>query len=120
MTQVNPWDPEAQGSDPPFLTAPTALLEDEKYRKILEDDIIATAREQVTACRASGQRREALHDLIVEGNKAGGWGMPPEELEENQLLRDVDTRWSSIFLMVDRLMCLYIVSFKPFSLLIKS
>jgi len=111
LTKVDEEDPEAQGSDEAFLSASDALLADPEYLAALEDDIVALAREQVTTCRASGQRRESLQELIVEGNKAGGWGEQSEELEESELLRDVDTRWSSIFLMIDRLLELYIVSF---------
>jgi hypothetical protein len=80
------------------------------YRDTLEKDIIAAARKLVNACRASGQRREALKNVIVEGNKKE-WFKDEEgkvySLELLGLLRDVDTRWSSILYMIDRLIVNY-------------
>ncbi|KAJ7334844.1 hypothetical protein DFH08DRAFT_666818, partial [Mycena albidolilacea] len=40
-------------------------------------DPVGAARKLVTACRASGQRRETFEKTIMEGNEAGGWGDPP-------------------------------------------
>jgi hypothetical protein len=80
------------------------------YREALEKDIVATARKLVNACRASGQRREALENVIVEGNEKG-WFQNEQgqvySLEILVLLRDVDTRWSSILYMIDRLIVDY-------------
>ena len=48
--------------------------------------------------------------MIKEGNTSNAWGKEDEEdirLREVQLLRDVDTRWSSTFLMIDRVLELY-------------
>jgi hypothetical protein len=79
------------------------------YRAALGADIIGTARKLVTACRASGQRREDLELTIREGNVAGTWvnseGIPLR-LPILQLLRDCETRWSSTFLMLDRVLTL--------------
>jgi hypothetical protein len=80
------------------------------YREALEKDVIAAARKLVNACRASGQRREALENVIVEGNKKE-WFKDEQgrvySLEILVLLRDVDTRWSSILYMIDRLIVNY-------------
>ncbi|KAJ7190457.1 hypothetical protein GGX14DRAFT_382146, partial [Mycena pura] len=60
-----------------------------------------SARSLVTACRASGQRRDAFENTIKEGNKEGGFGDPREVLRVVGLLK-VETRWSATFLMMDR------------------
>lgn len=73
-----------------------------EYRKALLDDIISKVRRFVTTCRASGQRLKKFLDIIREGNKAGGFGNPKILLRVIGLLKDVDTRWSSIFMMTDR------------------
>jgi hypothetical protein len=46
--------------------------------------------------------------VIAEGNKAGIFG--PDGLCEVVLLKDMDVRWSSTFLMIDRVLELYPVS----------
>ncbi|KAJ6614513.1 ribonuclease H-like domain-containing protein, partial [Mycena sp. CBHHK59/15] len=43
-----------------------------------------------------------------EGNTAGGFGEPAEPLRVVTLLKDVDTRWSATFLMIDRLLEQYL------------
>ncbi|KAI0053799.1 hypothetical protein FA95DRAFT_1481369, partial [Auriscalpium vulgare] len=62
-----------------------------------------SCRAAVAACRDSSLRREAFRETIEAGNLAKTW---PEQwgvhLRVLQLLRDVDTRWSSTYLMVDR------------------
>jgi hypothetical protein len=81
-----------------------------EYRDALERDVVGAARKLVNACRASGQRREVLENTIREGNKQG-WFKDKSgssyTLEELVLLRDVDTRWSSILYMIDRLIVNY-------------
>ena len=81
----------------------------EGYRAALTADIIGTARKLVTACRASGQRREDFALTIREGNEARSWTDSegnPLSLPILQLLRDCETRWSSTFLMLDRVVTL--------------
>ena len=81
----------------------------EGYRTALATDIIGVARKLVTVCRASGQRREDFELTIREGNKAGTWKDSkgnPLTLTVLQLLRDCETRWSSTFLMLDRVLTL--------------
>ena len=77
-------------------------MEDTVYRLALQDDPIAQARNTVRAAKASGRRREEFQDTIQEGNKAKRFGSDP--LPESVLLLDVDTRWSSIYVMVDRVL----------------
>ena len=90
---------------------PQSLKDNAAYWKALESDPVAAARSLVTACRASGQRREAFEKTLEAGNKAGGFGTPPEILREVGLLKDVETRWSATFLMIDRLLEQYLVCF---------
>ena len=81
----------------------------EEYRTALAADIIGMARKLVTASQVSGQRREDLELTIREGNQAGSWTDSkgdPLPLPELQLLRDCETRWSSTFLMLDRVLTL--------------
>ena len=62
-------------------------------------DLISKVRGLVVACRASGGRHEDLHAVIVAGNEAKFWDLNPCELP-----CDVDTHWSSVFLMIDRVL----------------
>ena len=89
------------------------------YFDALETDLIGRVRKLVAACRVSSQRRQDLQRIIKEGNVSGEWigkvilprsGDPDGYLRPLQLLRDCETRWSSIFLMIDRFLYLYPVS----------
>ncbi|KAF5372361.1 hypothetical protein D9615_009320 [Tricholomella constricta] len=81
------------------------------YLQSLETDLIGTCRSVVAACRASGQRRQELRRIICEGNERDTWRgeLPNDEkhLKVLQLLRDCETRWSSTYLMIDRIIYLY-------------
>ncbi|KAL1738946.1 ribonuclease H-like domain-containing protein, partial [Schizophyllum fasciatum] len=83
------------------------LFSDIAYQDALKADVIAKARKLIHAVRASGQRREAFEKTIRVQNELGGWGEPPQLLRVVGLLRDVDTRWSSTLIMIDRLLELY-------------
>lgn len=93
------------------------------YAAALKRDLLAVIRSIVAACRASGQRRQELQSIIQQGNASGTfnehmfWRDKEGELlkliPELQLLRDCETRWSSIFLMIERLLILYPVSSQP-------
>ena len=91
------------------------------YRVALEGDVVASARKLVNALRASGQRREALREAILEGNEHG-WYVDDRgvayKLDLLELLRDVDTRWSSTLAMIDRLLVNYPVCLVFISLII--
>ncbi|KII93740.1 hypothetical protein PLICRDRAFT_79070, partial [Plicaturopsis crispa FD-325 SS-3] len=65
----------------------------------LANNPIASCRSLVAQCRASGQRREDFASCIKEGNESGAF-----KLSVWQLLRDVDTRWSSTFFMMNRVL----------------
>lgn len=75
---------------------------------------IALGRAIVQALRSSGKRRDDFDDLISNGN-AKGWfqvGDPPiiVRVPPLQLLRDVKTRWDSVYYMIRRLLELRPVS----------
>ncbi|KII82963.1 hypothetical protein PLICRDRAFT_65960, partial [Plicaturopsis crispa FD-325 SS-3] len=81
----------------------------------LKNDVVKASRTLVTDCRASGQRRDALKATIRDGNKAEDWSECEQiELDSDSegtrflrcvaLLRGVETRWSSTFLMIDRVL----------------
>lgn len=88
---------------------PLALIADTAYCQALKENVVAMARDLVSACRASGQRRDGFADTIENGNEQGLWGSDP--LRVVALLQDVETRWSSTFLMMDRVLELYPVCF---------
>lgn len=104
------------GVPPHDVNISAELAADPQYWAVLQSDVVGLARSLVTACRASGQRRDDFEQVLEEGNNRGGWGDPPELLRIVGLLKDVDTRWSSIFLMIDRVLELYQVCFPDFRL----
>ncbi|KAF8164540.1 hypothetical protein BJ912DRAFT_863633 [Pholiota molesta] len=91
---------------PPELTA------NPEYLEVLERDVVALICRYVTACRSSGQHREQFETILKKGNEAGGWGDTNEQLRNVGLLKDVDTRWSATFNMLDRFLETYLVSRK--------
>ncbi|KAJ3925110.1 MAG: hypothetical protein NXY57DRAFT_907468 [Lentinula lateritia] len=71
-------------------------------------DNFLSARSLITAVRGSGQCCEEFKQIIKNGNISGGWGDFKQQLRVVELLKDVDTRWSSTFLMIDRLLELWL------------
>ncbi|KAJ7703836.1 hypothetical protein B0H14DRAFT_3903685 [Mycena olivaceomarginata] len=71
-----------------------SLRDDPDYWAALLCDSVVQARSLVTACRASGQRRDNFDKTVEEGNESGGFGDPPQPLRLVGLLKDVETRWS--------------------------
>ena len=68
---------------------------------------IEHARSVVRVIRASGMRRDAFECVINDGNEKGWFtqGHSPEivKLPKLDLLRDVQTRWDSTYIMLERL-----------------
>jgi hypothetical protein len=100
------------GYDPVIATSidpmgPSAELIE--YATAVESDLVGRTRGIVAVCRKSGQRREDLKKVINTGNSSNAWG-PEVAIRPVQLLRDCETRRSSTFNMVDRLIELYPVS----------
>jgi len=86
------------------------------YLKALTSDVLGAARTLVSNCRVSGKRREGFVDTILKGNIDGAWkdgDGNPMSREVLQLLRDCDTRWSSTYLMTDRVLMMLPVCFTP-------
>ena len=86
---------------------------DENGYSSLEDnatapsDPISRARAAVQAIRGSGLRRDAFNEAITTGNTKGyfkaGQSAKPVVVKQLQLLRDVRTRWDSVYHMLRRL-----------------
>lgn len=68
---------------------------------------IDLARAVVRNIRASGPRRDHFKDIIQEGNTRGYFrdakSSQTVHVKNNQLLRDVCTRWDSVYQMIRRL-----------------
>jgi hypothetical protein len=90
----------------PIVECSTDIPADElnSYTHALSLDPVGQTRRIVGVCRASGSRRKDLKSAIEEGNKLKTWG---EIIRVVQLLRDCETRWSSTYNMIDRMMELY-------------
>jgi hypothetical protein len=98
-------------------TLPQDLNDRQTYQDALERDPIALGRAVVQALRASGQRRDAFEDFIKEGNTKGYWEEEDKDgeaikvkIDVLQLIRDVKTRWDSVYYMIRRLRLLQQVS----------
>jgi hypothetical protein len=87
------------------------------YEEAVKRDPIALGRSIVRVIRASGQRRDAFQDIISSGNSKNWFRVKVDDKEISvqlkplQLLRDVRTRWDSVFLMLRRLREMRPVSF---------
>ena len=92
------------------------------YGDALQGDPVGRVQKLVSDCRSSGQRCSALRKVITNGNEMKSWPQAvmdfdspilPDALKmggtlpEVQLLRDCETRWSSTFLMITRVLTLY-------------
>ena len=77
----------------------------QSYEDAVKRDPIARGLNIVRVLRSSGQRREAFQEVIQDGN-ARGWfrvGDQTVQLRPLQLLRDVKTRWDSVYFMIKHL-----------------
>jgi hypothetical protein len=84
---------------------PALISTKQSYADAVARDPIALGRAVVRAIRASGSRREAFDDVIKTGN-AKNWfkdGGETIQVKPLQLLRDVSTRWDSVYYMINRL-----------------
>ena len=93
---------------------PRSDPETQSFEDACKRDPIALGRDVVRALRASGQHREHLNTIIDNGNKDGfffvGESTTPVQVQHLQLLRDVKTRWDSVYYMIRRLRLLRPVS----------
>jgi hypothetical protein len=79
----------------------------------LKHDPIKRARRIVRIVRSSDQRKQAFKKVINTGNHSGWFRSHDNEvieLPDLELLRDVKTRWDSVYCMIERLLVLRPVS----------
>lgn len=101
MTDVSTED--WSGPPPPDSNA------EQTYDEAVARDPISLGRTVVRVIRASGIRRDSFEDVVANGNTKGWFnqGQPPNQqivkVPSRQLLRDVRTRWDSVFYMLSRL-----------------
>jgi hypothetical protein len=79
----------------------------------LKRDPIKRARRIVRIVRSSDQRKQAFKKVINTGNHSGWFRSHDNEvieLPDLELLRDVKTRWDSVYCMIERLLVLRPVS----------
>jgi len=113
----NPGDNVAELElDTTFDTA-TANPELQRWFTGIKRDPIKRARRMVRFLRASDQRRDGLRDFIKTGNEKQLFSQKTDDgkrsvvqVKDLQLLRDVKTRWDSVYLMLERLFLLRPVS----------
>lgn len=101
-----PGDKESEIETSPVRLDPERVVHyPRQWHHILCGDVVAKTRTLVNVCRRSPQRLESIHNTTNEGREAGKW-----DCKARQLLRDVDTRWSSVYLMIERYLDLHPVS----------
>lgn len=91
--------------DDPSVEISRELQADPAYKSALKQDVVVSCRTLVNSCRASGQRQDDLLAVIVDGNERQIFG--DAGLRCVRLCRDMDVRWSSTLLMIDRALELY-------------
>ena len=91
-----------------FVSAlPLGLPDKQTFEEAVQRDPVALGRNIVRVLRNSGQRHDLFDDIVQDGNEKE-WiqaGDPPVtvELPLVQLLRDIITRWDTVYYMVRRL-----------------
>ena len=77
------------------------------FDEAITRDPIALCRSAIRAIQASGQRRDQFEETIVDGNNRN-WFRDPDNASKDykvphlQLLRDIKTRWDSVYYMIRR------------------
>ena len=93
---------------------PLGPANQQTFEEAVTRDPVALGRNTVRALRSSGQRRDSFDDIVRDGNEKGWFqvGTPPVpvQLPSRQLLRDVVTRWDSVYYMITRLCEMHPVS----------
>lgn len=91
-----------------FVSAlPLGLPDRQTFEEAVQRDPVALGRNIVRVLQNSGQRRDLFDDIVRDGNDKEWFqvGDPPVtvELPLVQLLRDIITRWDTVYYMVRRL-----------------
>jgi len=86
---------------------PSADPDKQSFEEAVKRDPIALGRAVVRSIRASGQRRQNFEETIKDGNDKHWFGADANGkhvvVPSLQLLRDVKTRWDSVYGMISRL-----------------
>lgn len=88
----------------------SAVVDKGLYLEALTMDPISLGRDIVRIVRSSGQRRVGFRDSIINGNANQWYTGNPIEIPVVELLRDVRTRWDSVYIMINRLRAVRLVS----------
>jgi hypothetical protein len=91
-----------------FVSAlPLGLPDRQTFEEAVQRDPVALGRNIVRVLRNSGQQCDLFDDIVQDGNDKEWFqvGDPPVtvELPLVQLLRDIITRWDTVYYMVRRL-----------------
>src|ERR1700722_9165491 len=94
---------------------PSADPDKQSFEEAVKRDPIALGRAVVRSIRASGQRHQNFEETIKDGNIKHWFGLNDEgehiAVPFHQLLRDVKTRWDSVYAMISRLREMRLVLF---------
>jgi hypothetical protein len=115
-------DDPGEGSDVDEIELPDSFKHREdsalgQWFAAIRRDPLRRARKVVSFLRSSPQRKEGLRNLIKEGNESNQFigedkgKLVVLKVPQLELLKDVRTRWDSVFLMLQRLRQLRPVSF---------
>jgi hypothetical protein len=85
------------------------LVDKEKYLEALVRDPVSLSHDIVRIIHSSGQRRKGFRDTIINGNANQWYTSDLTQVPLVELLRDVKTRWDSIYFMINRLRALRLV-----------
>jgi predicted nucleic acid-binding OB-fold protein len=107
------YDSPIHGIDEARLAASFDFRENPKFRRWvsgIQRNPLGRARKLITFLRSSDQRKAQLSEVITEGNQKNSFigtnneGEPIViQLPKLELLRDVKTRWDSVYMMLERL-----------------
>jgi len=97
----------AEAAEEFVAVLPPGLSDRQTFEEAVKRDPVALGRNIMRVLRNSGQRCDLFDDIVGNGNEKGWFqaGNPPRpiQLPLVQLLRDVATRWDTIYYMVRRL-----------------
>ena len=99
---------------------PSVDPDKQTFEEAVSRDPIALGHAVMRSIRASGQRRQNFEETIKDGNSKHWFGVDDEGkfivVPFLQLLRDVKTRWDSVYGMISRLRVMRPVRYVMFPL----